>query len=181
MRIMAFRKEMILFGSNGAEEWNVATGAWDTTVRLIGGAAQIAEDRGMTLVVETGNNAIITSGYLARKLIDEIGSDRLKVLWDPANSLYCAEEPYPAGYEALRGCLGHVHLKDVNVAIHQATVTCRSLGEGDMGAYLPGLAAALRADGYTGAVSLESVYRPPGGTFEDGFRSSIEAFKRLFG
>ena len=180
VRIMAFRKEMILFGSNGAEQWNVATGAWDKTVQLIAGAVDIAEDRGINLVVETGNNAVITSGYLARKLIDEIGSDRLQVMWDPANSLYCAEKPYPDGYDALRGCLGHVHIKDVTVEIHKATVTCRSLGEGDLGAHLPHIANALRDDNYAGAVSLESVYRPPGGTFEDGFRSSIATFKRLF-
>ena len=180
-RIMAFRKEMILFGSNGAEEWNVATGAWDKTVRLIARAVEIAEDRDITLVVETGNNAVITSAYLARKLIDEIGSEKLKVLWDPANSLYCAEAPFPDGCEALRGgYLGHVHLKDVNVAIHKATVQCRSLGEGDMGAHLPDMASALKADDYAGAISLESVYRPPGGSFEDGFRSSVETFKRLF-
>ena len=181
VRVMAFRKEMILFGSNGAEEWNVATGAWDKAVSLMAGAVEIAEDRGITLAVETGNNAVITSGYLARKLVDEIGSDRLQVLWDPANSLYCAEKAYPDGYDALRGCLGHVHIKDVIVEIHKATVTCRSLGEGDLGAHLPQIASALRDDDYAGAISLESVYRPTGGTFEAGFRSSIDAFKRLFG
>ena len=34
---------------------------------------QIAEEEGVILVVETGNNAMITSGFLARKLIDELG------------------------------------------------------------------------------------------------------------
>ena len=95
LRIMAFRKEMILFGSNGAEQWNVAQGAWDKLRQLVTPAVQLAEERGITLAVETGNNAMITSAWLARKLIDEIGSDRLQLLWDPANSLYCTEAPYP--------------------------------------------------------------------------------------
>lgn len=182
VRIMAFRKEMILFGSQGAEEWNVATGAWEKLRELVEPAVQIAEDRDITLVVETGNNAMITSAYLARKLIDELGSQQLKVLWDPANSLYCAEVPFPDGYDALRGgYLGHIHVKDVVVEIAKATVTCKQLGSGHLGAYLPGIAAALREDGYGGAISLESVYRPPGGTFEDGFRASIERFQELFG
>ena len=83
VRIMAFRKETILFGSYGADQWNVATGAWDKLRALVTPAVQIAEDRGITLVVETGNNAMITSAYLARKLIDELGSARLQVLWGP--------------------------------------------------------------------------------------------------
>lgn len=180
VRIMAFRKEMILFGSNGAEQWNVATGAWDKLRELVTPAAQLAEDRGITLVVETGNNAMITSAWLARKLINEIGSDRLKLLWDPANSLYCTEIPYPAGYEALRGVLGHIHIKDVEVDIRRATVTCKQLGTGQMAPYLQQIAAALEADGYAGSISLESVYRPPGGSFEDGFRASADLFQKVF-
>ena len=109
-------------------------------------------------------------------------ADGFKVLWDPANSLYCAEVPFPDGYDALRGgYLGHVHIKDVVVEIAKATVTCKELGSGHLGPYLPRIAAALREDGYEGAISLESVYRPLGGTFEDGFRASIGRFLELFG
>lgn len=182
VRIMAFRKEMILFGSHGAEQWNVATGAWDKLRALMQPAVELAEERDITLVVETGNNAMITSAHLARSLIDELGSRRLQALWDPANSLYCAEVPFPDGYDALRGgYLGHVHIKDVAVAIAKATVVCKPLGCGHLGPYLPRIAAALRADGYDGVISLESVYRPLGGTFEDGFRASIGRFQGLFG
>ncbi len=182
VRIMSFKKEMILFGSHGAEEWNVASGAWDKARELIAGAVQIAEDRGITLVVETGNNAITNSAFLACKLIDELGSERLKLLWDPANALYSTEVAYPDGYSALRGgYLGHVHLKDVVVDIARATVTCRQLGSGQMAPYLTDLATALAADGYEGSISLESVYRPLGGTFEDGFRASVGVLKELFG
>ena len=181
VRIMAFRKEMILFGSQGAEQWNVAVGAWDKLRELVAPAVQIAEDREITLVIETGNNAMITSAWLGAKLINEIGSERLKLLWDPANSLYCTETPYPDGYESLQaGALGHIHIKDVAVDIRRATVACRALGSGQMTPYLEPIAAALKADGYAGSVSLESVYRPEGGSFEDGFRESIPVLKALF-
>ena len=144
-RIMSFKKEMILFGSYGAEDWNVAAGAWDKARALIAGAAQIAEDRGITLVVETGNNAMTNSAFLARRLVDDIGSARLKVMWDPANALYSTEAAFPDGYEALRGgYLGHIHLKDVIVEIAQATISCRQLGAGHMAPYLDDLAAALK-------------------------------------
>ena len=50
-----------------------------------------------------------------------------------------------------------------------------------MAPYLADIARALDADGYAGPISLESVYRPPGGSFEDGFRASVGALKELFG
>ncbi len=92
---------MILFGSHGADQWNVSAGAWEKLVNLID--------------------------------------------------------------------------------IPKATVVCRSLGEGHMGPYLDAIARSLRDDSYKGVISLESVYRPEGGSFEDGFRSSVTKFKSLFG
>ncbi|MEM7028243.1 MAG: sugar phosphate isomerase/epimerase family protein [Chloroflexota bacterium] len=186
VRIMAFRKEMILFGSHGADQWNVSNGAWDNLVKLVAPAVQIAEDEAMTIVVETGNNAMITSAWLGRKLIDTLGSSRLKLMWDPCNSLYCNERTYPDGYEAIKGdnlndTLGHIHMKDSLINIPHATVQCRALGEGDIAPYLDDLAEALREDAYDGVISLESVYRPDGGTFEDGFRASANKFKQWFG
>ena len=43
------------------------------------------------------------------------------------------------------------------------------------------LADRLKDDGYDSHISLESVYRPEGGTFEDGFKASVEKFKALYG
>ena len=181
VRVMSFRKEMILFGSHGAEQWVVSSGAWDKLLKLMAPAVQMAEDADITLAVETGNNAMITSAWLARKLISDLGTDRLKVLWDPANSLYCAEIPFPDGYEALRGgCLAHIHIKDVVVDIPKATVACCPLNMGDMAPYLKKIAQSLQADNYIGSISLESVYRPLDGAFEDGFRASVASLKEIF-
>jgi sugar phosphate isomerase/epimerase len=182
VRIMSFRKEMIIFGYNGAEVWNASKGAWEKLLALLTPAVRLAEEQGITLVVETGNNAMITSAVLGRKLIDDLASKNLKVLWDPANTLYCTEEVYPSGYEALRGGhLGHLHIKDCIVDIPKASVEQCEMGSGQMAPYLGPLAAALKADGYDGVVSLESVYHPQNGTFEDGFRASVGRFKELFG
>ncbi|HHZ90197.1 TPA: sugar phosphate isomerase/epimerase [Candidatus Poribacteria bacterium] len=181
VRVMSFRKEMILFGSHGANDWIVSEGAWDKLVSLMDLPIQIAEELGITLVVETGNNAMITSAHLACKLIDQLGTDRLKVLWDPCNSLYCNEKTYPDGYALLRGgYLEHIHIKDAIVDIPKATVQFAALNTGDMAVYLQDLANALRTDGYDGVISLESVYRPEGGSFEDGFRTSVNVLKQLF-
>jgi len=181
VRIMGFRKEMILFGSGGAEHWNVATGAWDALLDLTRPAVEIAAATGVTLVIETGNGGMVNSALLAARLAAEIDSPNLQVLWDPANCLYSGEVTLPDGYEALSGCLGHVHIKDTRVWPHRATIEQMQYGRGHLAPHLAGIAAALGDDGYDGVVSFESVHRPAGGSFEDGFRASIAGFLRDFG
>ena len=181
VRIMGCKKEMILFGYNGAEDWIVTAGAWDKLVKLMAVPVQIAEEEGVTLVVETGNNAMITSGFLARKLIDELDSSHLKLLWDIPNTMYCTDIPFPDAYNEIRDYIGHIHIKDAKADIARATVGFYPLGEGDVGPYLEPIANALKRDGYAGAISYESVYRPEGGTFEDGFRASVAKFLEIFG
>ena len=183
VRIMTQKKEQILWGRNGAERWNVAHGAWDTTAPLIAPAVELARAEGVTLVVETGNGTMVNSNYTARRLIDELDAkDVLKVLWDPANNCWCHERAWPDGYDEVRGgYLGHVHIKDVQVDTPRATLEVRPMGEGQLADQYPHVAAALRADGYGGVISFESVYHPGNGDFEAGFRECIGVFKELFG
>ena len=183
VRIMTQKKEQILWGLNGAEKWNVAKGAWDTMAPLIAPAVELARSEGITLVVETGNGTMVNSNYTARKLIDDLDAkDVLKVLWDPANNCWCHERAFPEGYaEVQDGYLGHVHIKDVQVDTPRATLEVRRMGEGQLASLFEPMANALRADGYDGVISFESVYHPGNGDFEAGFRASIGTFKALFG
>jgi sugar phosphate isomerase/epimerase len=181
VRIMSCRKEMIIFGSNGAEKWVASTGSWEKLLKLMEIPVKIAEDEGIMLAVETGNNAMITSGWLGKKLIDDLGTKHLKIIWDIPNTMYCTEIPYPDAYEEIKDYIGHIHLKDCKANISRATVQFCPLGEGDLAPYLEGIAGALKRDNYQEVISLESVYRPDNGTFEDGFRECLPAFKKLFG
>ncbi len=183
VRIMTSKKEQILWGRNGAEQWNVAKGAWDTLPPLIAPAVELAKAEGVTLVVETGNGTMVNSNYTARKLIDDLDAkDTLKVLWDPANNCWCHELAYPDGYEEVRdGYLGHVHIKDVQVDTPRATLEVRKMGEGQLAPLFQPMADALRKDGYDGVISFEGVYHPGNGDFEAGFRQCIGLFKELFG
>jgi len=182
VRILTPRKEQVLWGRNGAEKWNVAQGAWDAIPPLIAPAVDVARAAGVTLVVETGNGTIVNSNYTARKLIDDLAAkDTLKVLWDPGNNCWCHELAYPDGYaELANGYLGHVHIKDVQVDTPRATLEVRRMGEGQLGPLFRPIAEALRADGYDGVVSFESVYHPGDGDFEAGFRQCILRFKDMF-
>jgi sugar phosphate isomerase/epimerase len=183
VRIMTQKKEQILWGRNGAEKWNVGHGAWDTTAPMIAPAVELARAEGVTLVVETGNGTMVNSNYIAARLIDELDAkDALKVLWDPGNNCWCHELAFPDGYDAVRdGYLGHVHIKDVQVDTPRATLEVREMGKGQLGPLFQPMADALRADGYDGVISFESVYHPGNGDFEAGFRACIDQFKAIFG
>ena len=183
VRIMSGRREMILFGENGADQWNVAHGAWDRLKALVLPAVEMAEREGVTLVVETGNGGMICSARLGRRLVDEIGSERLKVLWDPANCMFANEPASPDGLEALGdgAALGHLHVKDVVANIAAGHLRVCELGAGQLASSLEPMARGLDAMGYGGAISLEAVYRPDGGTFEDGFHACVGRFREIFG
>ncbi len=182
VRIMTGKKEAILWGHHGAEQWNVAHGAWDAQLPLIAPAIELAKIEGITLVVETGNGTMVNSAATGRKLIDDLNAKgTLKVLWDPANNCWCHERAYPDAYEELRdGYLGHVHIKDVFADTPRATLEVRPMGEGQLADQFQPIASALRADGYDGSISYESVYHPGNGDYEAGFRQNIGIFKQLF-
>ncbi len=183
VRIMSGKKEMILWGLNGAEKWNVAKGAWDALLPLIAPAIELAKSEGVVLDVETGNGTMVNSCWTGRKLIDDLDAkDTLKILWDPANNCWAHEKAWPDGYQVMKGgYLGHIHIKDVYADTPKATLEVRPMGEGQLADQFQPMADALRADGYQGVVSFESVYHPGDGDFEAGFRTCIGKFKTLFG
>lgn len=183
VRIMTGKKEMILWGHHGAEKWNVAEGAWEAQLPLIEPAVELARSENVTLVVETGNGTMVNSSWTGKRLIDDLDAkDVLKILWDPANNCWCHEQAWPDGYDTMKGgYLGHVHIKDVQVDTPKATLEVRPMGKGQLADQFQPIADALRADGYQGVVSFESVYHPGDGDFEAGFRQCIGLFKSLFG
>ena len=182
VRIMSGRREITLFGRTGADHWLANDDPWSHLAPLIEPAVRVAEREGVTLVIETGLGGMVFSAWAGRKLIDEIGSGALRLLWDPANCLHCHEAAWPEGYDWVRnGYIGHIHIKDLDMDTPKGMVAFREMGAGQMGQYLKPIADALRTESYAGVVSLESVFRPDGGTFEDGFRMSVDLFRRIFG
>lgn len=175
VRIFSFQKEMVLFGA----EPIVSKGAWAMLLNRLEEPLQIAEAENITLVIETAISSNITSALLARKLIDELATEHLKVLWDPCSSLYCTEVPYPDGYEIIRDHIVHIHLKDGVVNLPAATFDFCAMGQGQMVPYYADIMNALKRDGYQGTISFESVYTPENGTREDGFRESLPVFMGL--
>ncbi|HZK55657.1 MAG TPA: sugar phosphate isomerase/epimerase family protein [Desulfosporosinus sp.] len=179
-RTMTFAKQNVVFGAGGAEKYlSGGNKAWIKLLKLMEPACLIAEDEKIDLMMETGTGAFIHSASLAKKLIDDLGSPRLKILWDPANCLYSQEHPMRT-YEVIREHIADVHIKDIRVNKPMASIVYCPLGHGEMGQFIDDLALALRQDKYAGVVTFENQVIPSGGEEEDGWNQSVALFKEVF-
>ena len=123
-------------------------------------ACQIASREGVTLAIENVRSCYANSGANTRLVIDAVGADNLKVIWDPANCFVSGQEAFPEGYDQLDpSSIVDVHIKDARVrdaCTGWTEWTCVGWGEVD---YAGQLAALLR-DGYSGPLTVETHWRP---------------------
>jgi sugar phosphate isomerase/epimerase len=119
---------------------------------------RILEETDMIMVLEFDPSVYATNAAKLTKVIDAIGSPRIRGLWDPGNDIYDpdGEIPYPDGYEIIKDRMAHMHLKDA--AIVGGKPEGAPVGKGVVD--LEGQFRRLIQDGYTGYVSLETHYRP---------------------
>lgn len=180
VRVMCFTKQPVIFGYHGAREWLANDNKiWDKFISLYKPVIEIAEKENINIVIENGNG-MICSSYLMRKMVDDLQSNRIKYLWDPANALYYNEQPTLETYRLIRDILGHVHIKDLIIDIPSATMDIKKIGTGQLGPFLADLSNAMREDCYDGFISLENIYKPDGGTTLDGYYIDIIELKKIF-
>ncbi|MHA6484687.1 sugar phosphate isomerase/epimerase family protein [Paenibacillus sp. strain BS8-2] len=139
-------------------------------------AARIAASEGVELLLE---NEPSCNGGVAEEvaaIVRAVDSPALRALWDPGNEAHTGREAYPAGYDALKKLVGHVHLKDAYVG-QNGKGRCVPLGSGTV----PVIAQlrALTADGYEGLFTIETHFTPAGGSRMTGTRITLEALKAL--
>jgi sugar phosphate isomerase/epimerase len=141
-------------------------------------AARRAEEAGITLVLENVRSCWANTGVNTAAVLEAVDSPALRALWDPGNDFVSGGTPYPVGYEAVRPHLLHVHVKDACVVDPAAGLTrWAPMGEGEID-YL-GQLRALIEDGYQGVVSLETHWRPDGGSAEEASRQSFAGLLAL--
>jgi sugar phosphate isomerase/epimerase len=121
----------------------------DAVLERIAALVRRAEREGVTLVHENEKDIYGDSPERVRDLIESIGSERLRVVWDPANFVQVGVRPFSEGYAMLAPYIDYVHIKDAQFA----TGTVAPAGEGD--GELPETIAALIQANYAGFVSLE--------------------------
>ena len=127
----------------------------DEVLETLERAAGRVGEAGMQLCLEVENQHWADTGSRSADLVKAINHPALKVNWDPGNAFEAGDQPYPAGYEAAKPFVAHVHFKDVSCT--------------DSGGHLyavngaidwQGQVSALLQDGYQGYISVESHMQP---------------------
>jgi L-ribulose-5-phosphate 3-epimerase len=131
------------------------------------------------LVMENDFECNLGSGALAGRMIEQVASPHLRLLWDCGNSFFVGETPYPDGYQSSKHLIGHVHIKDAVIDPESGKPRWVALGSGEVD--IAGQLRALQEDAYSDVISLENHYTPPGGAPEDGVRQSFANLQRLVG
>lgn len=86
-------------------------------------------------------------------IVESVGSERLRVVWDPGNFVVCGVRAFPDGFALLRPHLAYVHVKDVRRDPASGATVAVPAGEGD--GEIAQMVRALRDDGFDGFFSLE--------------------------
>jgi sugar phosphate isomerase/epimerase len=117
-----------------------------------------AAEHGLIIGLENEHACNIATAHDTARVLAAVDHENLKVVWDPANAYVSGEEPFPNGYRVLEARrIAHVHAKDCVLDGHKPR-WCR-LGEGDLD--WVGQFAALKEDGYSGFVHLETHWAGP--------------------
>ncbi|MGH9902768.1 MAG: sugar phosphate isomerase/epimerase family protein [Pyrinomonadaceae bacterium] len=140
------------------------------------GAATAAGRRGVTLVMENEYACNTATGAEAGRTLAAVRVPAFKLNWDPGNSAFRNETPFPDGYRMLpKKRIGHMHCKDV-ARQPDGSPAWMAMGRGIID--FVGQFRALKRDGYRGAVVLETHWRGAG-TPEESTRQSMAGMKEL--
>ncbi len=153
-------------GAEPPTKWGLSPSMPAGVVKGLKQMAELAESEDVLLCVETGYQTWADTGTAAAALLERVGSPRLKILWDPSNSMAgrarwglasdAPERNDPTGcllqeLEAISGLLSEVHVRDITLG-----------KEGYLWAPLGGgiidwkrILAALVVKGFLGPLSIE--------------------------
>ena len=144
--------------------------------RIREAAVKVAR-KGVTLTLENELACNTATGAEAARLLNAVREKGLMLNWDPGNATARAEKAFPDGYAKLpKDRIGHVHCKDaVNKPGGGGTDwACMGTGIVDW----VGQFRALKKDGYTGPLSLETHWHGAA-TIEESTRQSMAGMKKL--
>ncbi len=128
---------------------------FDAVADVLRTAALAAERSGVTLAVENEPGYWCDTGASTARMIRAVGSKALRANWDPCNALGTGEVPYPDGYNAIKGYIANVHVKDT---VTNSLISCVPVGEGVID--WKGQIGALLDDGIVDHVTIETHCQP---------------------
>lgn len=141
-------------------------------------AARRTTAAGLKLVLENEHACNIATGEEAGWLLRHLPADAFGLTWDPGNEAYVGSNPFPSGYQHVRGRVFHVHVKDA-IFPRDAPGQRRFVKMGTGSIDYVGQFHALAADRYNGALSLETHYQHPTGGREQATRESFAVLRRM--
>jgi sugar phosphate isomerase/epimerase len=149
----------------------------DAIAEGISDGVKFAEDNDIVLLMENEHACYLGTGVETAKFLARFESPALRAVWDPGNAFFANEiRAFPDGYNAIRNYVEHVHVKDAE-QLADGRKRFVVVGEGEIG--YKDQFAALKADGYTGYISLETHYKPYGGTAEQGSVLSLQGINKI--
>ncbi len=118
-------------------------------------AAEQGQAAGVQIALENEDGFWADTGERTAHMVRTVNHPCLGVNWDPGNAFAAGDEPFPEGYQHVRGLVRHVHFKD---ALSAADGAVRQALEGQIN--WAGQIRALCEDGYGGFISLETHMLP---------------------
>jgi len=135
-----------------------------------------AAEHELIIGLENEHACNIATAHDTARVLAAVDHENLKVVWDPANAYVSDEEPFPTGYLVLESNrIAHVHAKDCTMKGHKP-VWC-PLGDGDID--WVGQFAALKQDGYSGFIHLETHWPGPYGNKLEGSKICGRILKKM--
>ena len=122
--------------------------AREQTARLIEAVLPIAEEQGVTILLET--SGVFAKTDVLRDILEQFASDRLAALWEVAEAYLVGGEDSETVVKNLGAYIRHVHFSDVSR--EGETYAHVLMGEGEVP--FPSVMRALRSVNYDGFLSL---------------------------
>jgi L-ribulose-5-phosphate 3-epimerase len=150
---------------------------WSEAMEHLREAARIAESEGVYLAVENVFGAHVATGAEVKRMLDEVPSKHVGLIWEPNNAAMAGDFTHLNGLDFVDPKrILDVHLRDGRHDENKKFTWC-AVGDGELD--VAGTLKQLRSVGYNGTFTLETHYTPPGGTKKDGSKRSIEGLLKV--
>ena len=132
----------------------------DAIVQALTDLSLVGEKENIIIGLENEHACNVGTATETARILADVPSNHLQIVWDPANCLVAGETPFPDGYAVLPAHrIAHVHAKDCHMLDH--TPIWGPIGTRHV-AWKKQLRALLK-DGYKGHLSLETHWTGPNG------------------
>ena len=84
----------------------------DEVLRRMNEFVKAAKGTGVMLLHENEKGIYGDIADRCVDLVESIGSDNLRVIFDPANFVHCGEETFPSAFNKLKNYIEYMHIKD---------------------------------------------------------------------